>query len=895
MLKKFFPSLSHSASDYESKNYNGRSSSSSGFSGSSSERIYASDATTMRRHSFSNPFPHLYVDEDSRISENGDMSIDPFDGSINLRRQKTAPAGIHKVASLSKLGPKVPKSVHFDSSALSVRSLPIQLNAPNIEDESLNSKETRDESIESGQRSLSSFYCDSEGSKDKESLEFNSMKEYRSFENEKQKMVSLFLEEGDEEGSRESPSESFSQDCSVLNNCVEPFYHDNPKRADSKVSVATEFFDQSIDDRRQHTQRNHRDSKSENSLNEAGKDECIHSKDFCCSKRNTARSHGHNEDAKIMPSKPSKEAKNKKTSLRAQKKLVHEKVISKGSNLNEGEEQDMRPLQEKMPRDQASFAAKNHDAYNNNNMERHLDSSSYDQQEIREPELKEYTEGSTSGSEKARQSLTRLFKLDQQNLQSSNFESRKNEGKKEELRRKLSEQELKIAYLNSTNDKLLQKFSELLKDHQRLKNERGILISKLDNVESKADLLIKELQISRAEKDALLSNFDNAQLKADILVKDLEILRAEKDVLQSNYDNAQSKADLAIKDHEILIAEKEKAKEKSMDQDSEIEKLKRQMEEWKNKSEKDKEEIVALKKKVETYTVHMEEASSQINEELSYRNELESQIQRLTKDSMIANEKSKESLKALQSRFDLAQCHLKDKVTRLSEVTLECHGLQEKLDKKKDELSALGSKIMILEKEQNDKHKENEYLTKSNLQLYKTLSIIRENVPKLLSEVRQVKRTSAEYRISNEILLEATKILLCSVHTSFKPIIKEGSDNDFISLLNQFKEMKKLAIGDGETINYLYYFIDHSVRDLVRQYLNNEQLLETEIRNRNDGYQKMLSKLVNMMELKFKNSQHGEHETHRNQLIRDRQSVKKMKKTKRAGLISKTPNINPGN
>lgn len=846
MFKRFLPTLASSNSspnhaeilfDLEASSGN----SSSKRSDCSSEQINKSDIPTLRRrHSFVTPYAESVLEEEiNRTNGNADLSIDPFDSSNTLKRSKSLSFNLSRRPSFSTLRKKVPKSVHFEPLEELIEETHPKQTVPILYGNS-ETFERRGNCTEK----LPTYHSDLGERKDFQSqLGQIQMNVLGSQENEIQRRYSLFSEE--RIISELELEESQASRKEVLN--------------DNFLPVRTTISNSSVTDMEEYEE-------SEN-------------------------------DNSCLFTEYSQENRYDENSLEDHKKADDENETSVQDKelVNSTENQMIKVIMQNLVKI---------GNYEVENMEYDIDHSSW--------------EGILHYSEKAKEAIrlkdTEIAQLKNQLKENDNGKSDNIYILQEECVRLQNE----LSCCKIASEQISTKYELLIGLNNELEANEKSLRSDIMQLETDLSSSVSRLQVecgSREEILTLIKKYDNKELSDNagvlrdyieqLFLKNESIVKENTSILENQLrmkneiasleESLKTTLDLEQKTLKSVSQENEKLRT-SLEElqlklnDSDMDAKGKINEQTKILAEKDvqmskfksqvvflKEEKEYLQAKLSEYLTDVEEANKQIKEELVFRNEMEKVYNEL-------KTRMKETESLLHKELKVAKDHLILKQAEFSE-------LSDVNSKIKQEMIEILEDLKNMKEEKEKLAVENQKYVRDNAEYNLNLNLLQEHIKK---SNKNVDTMSKEYLIvlkSNEIISNAIKRFAMATFQSLEPVMYEESREYFRKIYSDLVKQTLFSQGEVSTIESVCQFITRCISDIVCQYLENETLLQSEVENRNNNYQRMLDKLIKIMEdniLKSHNAKENVNDIGITTKLQPKN--KKDVENHRRGIIYKNPN-----
>lgn len=846
MFKRFLPTpapsnpiLNHGETLFDLEASSGNSSKQSDCS---SEQINKSDIPTLRRrHSFVTTYAESVLEEEiNRTNGNADLSIDPFDSSNTLKRSKSLSFNLSRRPSFSTLRKKVPKSVHFE---------PLE---EVIEVSKYNSKPTvvpilygTSETFEGRSKEKPSVFRPNLGEKrgTQNQLGHIQMNVLGSQESEIQRRYSLFSEE--------------------------------------RIISELEF------------------EESQASQKEVLSDNVLTSESISNSPITNMEEYEESEnDNSCLFTEYSQENRYDENSIENNKKAYDdsEKSVQEDEVVNNNERQMMRAIVQNL----AKIGN-----YELEDIEYEIDHSSW--------------QGILDCSEKAKDAIsvkdTEIAQLENQLKEKDNGEFEKVHILQEECVRlqnelnscKIAKEQVSTKYdllvgLNNElemNEKclrndIMQLETDLSSSVSRLQVECGsreeifTLIKKYDCGEELSDNVdvlkdyIEELFFKNEsvikENDSLLEH--QLQMKNEITSLE-ESLKTTLDLEQETFKSVTDenerlktnleKLQLKLNDSDMIAKEKMNEQIKILaEKDLQISKFKSQVVFLKEEKE-------YSQAKLSEYLADVEEANKQIKEELVFRNQMEKVYNEL-------KTRMKETESLLHKEVKVANDQL---IIKQSELT-ELSDINSKI---KQEMITILEELKSIKDEKKTLVVENQKYVRGNAEYKLNLNLLQEHVKKSNKNVDIMSKEYLMVLKSNEIISNAIKRFAMATFQSLEPVMYEESREYFRNIYSDLLQQTLFSQGKLSTIESVSQFITRCISDIVCQYLENETLLQSEVENRNNNYQRMLDKLTKIMEDNILNAYNSKENINDIGITRKLQPKNKMgMESHRRGIVYKNPN-----
>lgn len=804
MFKRFLPALSSSSTNqnqgetlFDLEANSGDSSSK--HSDCSSEQITKSDIPTLRRrHSFVTPYAESVLEEEiNRTNGNADLSIDPFDSSNTLKRSKSLSFNISRRPSFSTLRKKVPKSVRFESQEEFSERYKENSN-PDIASTLFGTPESFQKDNSSTEKAFSSLESDlGETNKIQNLLECNEIKFLKPQENKIQQRYALF-----------------SEDCIISEQEAENSLG-NQKNAlkDNFLPLETTItYDQT-------SMEEYEESENDNS--------CLFT-EYSQEDRN----HENYIEA---------HQKKNKSSERSMEQEEGESI---------DEDQMMIIIMENL------MKIVNHEPENINSR-----TSLHNMLDYSEKVL----ETSKSKDIEITQLKNQLRKKDDENFEKINIlQEACTRLQSESNNCKIDNEQISKKYelLLCINDELERNEKNLRNDVVQLEADLSSSVSRLQiEIGSREDLLSLIDKYDSSEElsdnaDALKGYIEQLFLKNESLTKENNALLEQQlkmknrmlsleESLQSTLDCEKEALQLVVEENKILdnrLKELESrlngsdliTQNKLDEQNKLLNERNIQISEFKSQAIVLTEEKEYLKTKLSEYLADIEEANKQIQEELEFRNQMEKDYNKL-------NMKLKETESLLHKKAKIANDQLILKQSEFSK-------LNDIYSKKKQENIILLEELKKIKEERKNLTVENQKLTKDITECKLNLYWLQEHIKKSNKTVDIMSKEYIMVLKSNEIVSNTLKRFTMTIFHSMEPVMYEESRAYFENIYCGLEKQTLFSQGKISTVDSIIEFIARCISDVVSQYLENESLLQSEVENRNNNYQKMLDKLTKIME-----------------------------------------------
>lgn len=844
MFKRFLPTLApsnpisnHGETLFDLEASSGNSSSKR--SDCSSEQINKSDIPTLRRrHSFVTTYAESVLEEEiNRTNGNADLSIDPFDSSNTLKRSKSLSFNLSRRPSFSTLRKKVPKSVHFE---------PLE---EVIEVSDYNSKPTvvpilygNSETFEGRSKEKPSVFRPNleEKGGTQNQLRHIQMNVLGSQESEIQPRYPLFSEE--RIISELEFEESQASQKEVLN--------DNflPLETISNTPITEEYEESENDNSCLFTEYSQENRYDDNSI-----------------------------------------GNNKKADDDSEKSVQEDEVV------HNNEHQMMRAIMQNLVKI---------GNYELEDIEYEIDHSSW--------------QGILDYSEKAKDAIsvkdTEIAQLENQLKEKDNGKSEKVYILQEEcvtLQNELNSCKIAKEQVSTKYDLLVGLNNELEANEKCLRNDIMQLETDLSSSVSRLQVecgfreeiltLIKKYDCSKElsdSVDALKDYIELLFLKNESVIKENNYilehqLRMKNEItsleenLKTTLDREQETLKSVTDENERLKTSLEELQLKLNDSDMIA---KEKSEQTKILAEKDlqiskfKSQVVFLKEekeysqaKLSEYLADVEEANKQIKEELVFRNQMEKVYNQL-------KTRMKETESLLHKEVKIANDQL---IIKQSELT-ELSDINSKI---KQEMIAIKEDLKSIKDEKEKLVVENQKHVRENAEYKLNLNLLQEHIKKSNKNVDIMSKEYLMVLKSNEIISSAIKRFAMATFQSLEPVMYEESREYFRKIYSDLLQQTLFSQGKVSTIESVSQFITRCISDIVCQYLENETLLQSEVENRNNNYQRMLDKLTKIMEDNILNAYNSKENINDIGITRKLQSKNKMDmESHRRGIVYKNPN-----
>ena len=290
-----------------------------------------------------------------------------------------------------------------------------------------------------------------------------------------------------------------------------------------------------------------------------------------------------------------------------------------------------------------------------------------------------------------------------------------------------------------------------------------------------------------------------------------------------------------------------------------------------------KEEKEYSQAKLSEYLADVEEANKQIKEELVFRNQMEKVYNEL-------KTRMKETESLLHKEVKVANDQL---IIKQSELT-ELSDINSKI---KQEMITILEELKSIKDEKKTLVVENQKYVRGNAEYKLNLNLLQEHIKKSNKNVDIMSKEYLMVLKSNEIISNAIKRFAMATFQSLEPVMYEESREYFRNIYSDLLQQTLFSQGKVSTIESVSQFITRCISDIVCQYLENETLLQSEVENRNNNYQRMLDKLTKIMEDNILNAYNSKENINDIGITRKLQPKNKMgMESHRRGIVYKNPN-----
>lgn len=863
MLKKLFPSISASVSTsvlghLASASEAGFSSaSSSSRRGYSSEEVSRSDIPTLkRRHSFHHPYSEAILEDEGNRRNNdiADLSIDPFDGHHTLKRSKSMSFGASKKPSFSSFKKKRPKSVHFDleednvtgksqATESKTSSLPKQANGDSIPVVSPNG---------SPQKSLSSFYSDLSEDRDNyddDKMSFRSIFHYRGLENNLQRQFSSIIDEsmdmhesekhdGNKDRLFDSPKKRNDPFFSPVVNVDQNEYHQDYERVKDSPDVSERGV-------------LHLAASSSNEEIQWA-DNTPSPSQLKSTFEDISATRLFNSSAQVFPdSKDSNWLFKPATSTMIQnlKELMESQCVDNDLDARNEEElgNTLDTDEISNPIEELEDSHKQDISHNNeiedrvsDNLEKvteELDTLQISKFELPvNPEVRiteeEHTDDAnnttnvlTLWNEKELKAVKEIIDLLKEEVSLSNIFTGFTEDVRTETKKEKEDKDKEEDIILN----LKRGIRELMKKFQSMRKEKEDLEVQVKNLLEQVELLKETLNGSNTYSIKTQKILDSTRNETKVLQEQIKLLQdrfseelQRKSQLNKRLQDFKKNFEISQKSLGELTRSKEEL-------DTQVASL--------------REELADLKRNAAEYIKNMEEADLQLLEELEFRSQLEKENHDLKTKLFDVNIENESLTNSLQN-YQLQLCELTKKHNNiiksyksLVEGVVDLKHSKEISEKRLEGLSSHFSNVF----------KENQTLLQQNDQYQDSLTKLKKHLDLAETESTRMKKEIDAVCTNNLFLNNFTKSFMLLAFKSLEPMVHDESKSYFNINYNQI-DGTSLNEEHEDVLDHLLEFLIRSITDLVSQYMENEKLLEAELKTRNENYQNMLQKLGDMME-----------------------------------------------
>lgn len=777
-------------------------------SGSSSEEISKSEVPTLtRRHSFVNFYPEYLFKEETGSVGSSDRSIDPFDNQVPLKRSKSLSFEIPKRPSISNFTKRAPKSVHFDQKfGDSMKEKDDSRGSLSME--SLYSREDVQSAI-SPEKSNTSSYSESCSSNENGTRSFASIKEYRDYENQMQRSYSSLL------------------------NATQPIKQESDNLPGSFATDSNNSFKSFI----------------------RNEDECI----FAEKEPNT---HFLDENSSFL--NPDDEMENKK---KVPIQLSQDQQAEKDPSDDEFEkiiEQILNNLTSIISFDKHIQFENEFDVLNTILM------------------LSEKTK--IAFSDKESHIKTLLKNKEDSSYKILTLESKKGclEQTHNQFRQEEKEMAAKIETIKKQNEQLRKSKSEVDRDNAYLANEFINHKKKIEELEGQINgsiLTLQESQLFDLDKyDELFPLVSHLLTKAslwrnesdnthqelievkglyDLLESTLQKERERNKELNSEFlREIQNCRDLEnqlndMKANQLLLenthTELEKLKESlsaSLESKSlMVGKMNNHISELETKMYVLEQERNCFKEKISEYVSHIEGMERKLQTETHFRSSLEKSNNSLQDQVKTMTEDNEKIIKELKDESEQKKKLLEEREIEISNMRENIRSIEKVNTKAEDEVYKLQNHVVKLLKKLEAFSCQNQQLKQYNNKLLETIEMLKGLSTREKEEASKREANMNTTREYNIVLKHMFSKLATKSFDSLQPILLEDSKTYFRKI-NRTPKSEPIDIEcEVKCLQEIIRFIDRCISGLVKHYLDNEKFLEQELKNRENNYQNILTKL----------------------------------------------------